>query len=99
MRRYLLLLPVLAMLTGCAQSDDEAEMTLQGRIAVKGNAPHSYLVLEDHKTHTNYKIANSQSFDLIHRQNQTVRLKAALIKEAKGPGFPAVIQVIKLEGQ
>jgi hypothetical protein len=73
---------------GCAQSND---LELEGGLYMKGSSVHTYLVIEDEISHKNYKIQNPNSFNLNHRQKQKVKLKAKLLKEAVGPGFPAVI--------
>lgn len=75
---------------GCTQSDS---MELQGRVAMKGSARHSYLTIYDQKTHKSYKIQNQKDFDLIHKQNKSIKLEATLVKKASGPGFPATIEV------
>ena len=79
---------------GCAQDNT---MELEGRVAVKGSSPHTYLSIKDNKSHKSYKIQNNESFDLMKKQNQTVKVKAVLIKEAIGPGFPAVIEVVEVK--
>ncbi|RLD40312.1 MAG: hypothetical protein DRI88_13760 [Bacteroidetes bacterium] len=79
---------------GCTQSND---LDLEGRLAVKGSSIHTYLVIEDQKSHKNYKIQNKESFNLMKRQKQTVKIKAKLVKEAIGPGFPAVIEVVEVK--
>jgi len=86
--------PILAALSllSCANS---ADTTIEGKIAIKGSMPHTYLVIEDKKTHKDYKIVNPKDFNLINRQNQVVKIKAQLVKKAIGPGFPAEIKVIK----
>lgn len=81
-------------LLGCAQ---ENVIELEGRIAVKGSAPHTYLSISDSKSQKSYKIQNQTKFDLMKRQNQTIKVKAVLLKEAVGPGFPAVIEVIEIK--
>ena len=78
---------------GCTQSND---LDLEGRLAVKGSSVHTYLVIEDKKSHKSYKIQNKDNFNLINRQKQTVKIKAKLIKEAIGPGFPAEIEVLEV---
>lgn len=79
---------------GCAQSDT---MELEGRLSVKGSPVHTYLSIQDSRSHESYKIQNKNSFDLMQKQNQIVKVKAKLIKKAIGPGFPAVIEVIKVK--
>jgi len=72
-------------------------MELEGRVAVKGNSPHTYLSIKDSKSQKSYKIQNQTEFDLMKKQNQTVKVKAVLLKEAIGPGFPAVIEVVEVQ--
>ncbi len=79
---------------GCAQDNI---MELEGRVAVKGSSPHTYLSIKDSKSQQSYKIQNQTEFDLIKKQNQTVKVKALIIKEAIGPGFPAVIEVVEVK--
>lgn len=79
---------------GCANS---AYMELEGKIAVKGSEPFTYLAIKDTKSRKSYKIKNKESFDLMHKQKQVIKIKAELIKEAVGPGFPAVIKVVEVK--
>jgi len=79
---------------GCAQDN---MIELEGRVAVKGSSPHTYLSIKDSKSHKSYKIQNQEKFDLMKKQNQTVKIEAILIKEAIGPGFPAVIEVVEVK--
>ena len=81
-------------LIGCSQDNI---MELEGRIAMKGSSPHTYLSIKDTKSQKSYKIQNQTKFDLMKKQNQTVNLKAVLVKEAIGPGFPAVIEVVEVK--
>jgi len=88
--------PILAALSllGCASS---ADTTLEGKVAVKGSMPHTYLVIEDKATHKDYRIVNPKDFNLINMQNKIVKIKAEVVKKAIGPGFPAEIKVIEAE--
>ncbi|RUM69444.1 MAG: hypothetical protein DSZ09_05720 [Sulfurovum sp.] len=79
---------------GCTQSHS---IQLQGRLAMKGSSTHTYLSIYDKKSQKSYKIKNKEQFNLLQRQNQTVTLEATLLKEAKGPGFPAEIEVLKVK--
>ncbi len=81
-------------LIGCTQDNT---MELEGRVAVKGSSPHTYLSIKDSKSHKSYKIQNQEKFDLMKKQNQTVKIEVILIKEAIGPGFPAVIEVVEVK--
>ena len=95
MKKYIILgFATLGFIMGCTQSND---LDLEGRLAVKGSSIHTYLVIEDQKSHKNYKIQNKESFNLMKRQKQTVKIKAKLVKEAIGPGFPAVIEVVEVK--
>jgi hypothetical protein len=81
-------------LTACAQDN---VIELEGRVAMKGSSPHTYLSIKDSKSQKSYKIQNQAKFDLMKKQNQMVKVKAVLIKEAVGPGFPAVIEVVEVQ--
>ncbi len=81
-------------LLGCAQNNT-MEIDVEGRVAMKGSATHSYLSIKDEKTQKSYKIQNPKPFGLEDKQNHRVKLKAKIIKEAVGPGFPAVIEVLE----
>ena len=94
MKKILIGLSLIGLLVGCAQDN---VMELEGRVAMKGSAPHTYLSIKDSKSHQSYKIQNQAKFDLTKKQNQTVKIKAVLIKEAIGPGFPAVIEVVEVK--
>ena len=79
---------------GCTQGQS---IDLEGRIAIKGSAMHSYLTIYDKKTQKSYKIQNKEAFDLLRQQNHTISLEAKLIKEAMGPGYPAIIEVLNIK--
>ncbi len=79
---------------GCAQNNT---MELEGRVAMKGSAVHSYLNIRDIKSNKSYRIQNQEQFDLMQKQNQTVKVKVKLIKEAIGPGFPAIVEVLEVK--
>jgi len=90
---FILLLGVLS-LVGCSEGDTS---DVTGRIAMKGSSIHSYLVIEDTKTHKALKINNYKAFDLEKRQNEIVTLNVKLIKKAVGSGFPAVVEVVEVK--
>lgn len=79
---------------GCTQDNI---IELEGRVAVKGSSPHTYLSIKDSKSHKSYKIQNHEKFGLMQKQDQTVKVKATVLKEAIGPGFPAVIKIVEIE--
>ena len=93
MKKLIIALSLIGLI-GCAQ---ENIVEIEGRVAVKGSSPHTYLSIKDSKSHKSYKIQNQSEFDLMTRQNQTLKVKAVLIKEAVGPGFPAVIKVVEVK--
>lgn len=94
MKKYVILLLVALGFMGCVNN---TLMEIEGKLSVKGLSANTYLAIQDSKTKRNYKIQNQENFNLIDRQKQTVRVKAILIKEAVGPGFPAVIKVVEVK--
>jgi len=78
---------------GCAQNNT---MELEGRVAMKGSSVHTYLNIKDIKSNKSYRIQNQEQFDLMQKQNQTVKVKVKLVKKAIGPGFPAVVEVLEV---
>ena len=93
MKKLLLGLSLIGLI-GCAQDNI---IELEGRVAMKGTSPHTYLSIKDTKSQKSYKIQNQAKFDLMKKQNQTINIKAVLVKEAIGPGFPAVIEVVEVK--
>jgi hypothetical protein len=93
MKKIFILLSFIGII-GCAQDN---LMELEGRVAMKGSSPHTYLSIKDSKSQKSYKIQNQSEFDLMKKQNQMVKVKAVLIKDALGPGFPAVIEVVEVK--
>jgi len=93
MKKILIALAILGFI-GCAQDNT---MELEGRVAVKGSSPHTYLSIKDSKSQKSYKIQNQEKFNLMQKQNQIIKVEAILIKKAIGPGFPAVIEVVKVK--
>ena len=93
MKNLILALTLIGFI-GCANG---AMMEIEGRVAMKGSSPHTYLSIKDSKSQKSYKIQNQAEFDLMQKQNQNVKVKAVLVKEAIGPGFPAVIEVVEVK--
>lgn len=93
LKKTTIIVTILGMI-GCTQSE---YIDLKGRIAMKGSATHSYLTIYDTKTQKSYKIENKEAFNLLKCQNQNIALEAKLIKEAMGPGYPAVIEVVNIK--
>jgi len=89
-----LLVGIVAMgFIGCAESQT---VVLEGKVSVKGSFPH-YLNIKDIKSNKSYQIQNAEQFDLMKKQNQILKVEVKLIKEAIGPGFPAVVEVLQIQ--
>ena len=80
-------------LVACSEGDTGS---ITGRIAIKGAAIHTYLVIEDTQNHQILKLNNYRTFQLEKRQNEIVTLKVKYIKAAIGPGFPAEAEVVEV---
>jgi hypothetical protein len=95
MKKLFLVFTILGFIViGCAQDNI---MEIEGRVAMKGSSPHTYLSIKDTKSQKSYKILNQAEFDLMRKQNQMIKVKAVLVKEAVGPGFPAAIEVVEVK--
>jgi hypothetical protein len=94
MKHFILLIMLLFSVPACAENDI---FTIEGKIFLKGSEPHTYLVIEDDQSHKVYKIKNKNSFDLMHKQKQFIKFKVRLLKEAIGPGYPALVEIIDIE--
>jgi len=81
-------------LFGCANS---SLVEIEGKIAVYGSMPHTFLAIKDSKNHKYYKIKNAKDFNLQNMQNRVIKVKAKILKKKIGPGFPAVIEVVELK--
>ncbi|MEA1953401.1 MAG: hypothetical protein U9O24_03320 [Campylobacterota bacterium] len=92
MKKIILFFAIMGFI-GCTGSQS---IILKGKVSVKGSF-HHYLNIKDIKSNKSYKIQNSEAFDLIKKQNQVIKVKVKLIKEAIGPGFPAVIEVLQIQ--
>jgi len=73
-------------------ANDSSLMTIEGKVAVYGSAPHSFLAIKDNKNHKYYKIKNSKDFNL---QNRVIKIEAKILKKRIGPGFPAIIRIVE----
>jgi len=94
MKKKLSLIGILIAISGCA---NETLLELEGGLYMKkGISRTGYLAIEDQKTHRQYRIKNPDSYNLIQRQRQNIKLKAKLIQKAKGP-VPAIIEVLSIE--
>ncbi len=94
MKERVSLLALGALLLGACMNGQNIEV--EGRVKYVGSTPHHYLALEDTKQHL-FKISNPQAFGVDKLQNHKIKAKVQLIKEAVGPGFPAVVKIISIE--
>ena len=94
MKKIIYTLASLSIL-GCSSSGNS--FILKGKIAVYGSGPHTYVGIKDSKSNRIFKIANASKFNLNRLQNSIVKIEAKLEKKPIGPGFPAVVSVIKIE--
>ena len=85
------------MLVGNVACAKNKTFEIEGRIAVKGSSPHTYLVIESLTDHTTYKIINPIKFDLLHKQKKLLKIQAKKIKDAIEPDFPMEIEVIAID--
>ena len=92
MKKTISILATLSFL-GCSGNS----FTIKGKISVYGSEPHTYVGIKDSKSNRVFKIANASKFNLKRLQNHIVKIEAKLDKKTIGPGFPAVISVIKIE--
>jgi len=71
-------------------------MTLEGKILVKGNEPHTYVVIQVSEKEE-YSITGKFKDILQDKyQNQTVKLQGMITKKSKLPGFPSEFEVKKI---
>jgi hypothetical protein len=68
-------------------------ITLEGKIEIYGNEPHTYVGIKT--KNSVYKIINAKKYNLQNFQNKTLKIKAKIIQNKKGPGFPAVIEIVE----
>jgi hypothetical protein len=93
MKKYILSGCIALISLGCAEN---TLVEIEGKIFLKGSTPHTYVVIEDQKHHKNYKIENANHFNLLKKQNQSIKIKAKFLKKAIAPGFPAVIKIVEI---
>ncbi len=94
MKQSVSLLAFGALLLGACMTGQNIEV--EGKVKYVGSTPHHYLALEDQKHHL-FKISNPQAFGVDKLQNRKIKARVQLLKEAVGPGFPAVVKIISIE--
>jgi len=91
-----ILLPLLAVTALFAYTKKYTNtVTIEGKIAVYGNEPHTFLAIKD-KANTLYKVMNAKEYNLYKLQNHIIKVDAIKLKEKAAPGFPAVIKIVKI---
>jgi hypothetical protein len=87
--------PILLWLgvSACAENN---VFTIKGQVFLKGSEPHTYVTIEESRTHHIYKIINPKKFNLLHKQKKIITIKAKRTKKAIGPGFPDEIEVLSV---
>lgn len=71
-------------------------VTLKGKIAVKGNEPHTYLVLILEQN-LEYAIVGDLRQEIWTKyQGQVIKVRGKIVKQAVGPGFPAELEVSEI---
>ncbi len=85
------------------QSDEPGAdlIVLTGRVAIKGNAPHTMVVLttaSETGKKVDYQLVGPLSGEIGRKyQNRTVRLQGRIVRDPLGPGFPAQFEVFAVE--
>ena len=90
------IIPILATLSffGCSSN---GVFNIKGKISMYGSVPHTYIGIKDSKSQKIFKISNVSKFNLQNLQNHIVNIEVKLEKKPIGPGFPAVVRVIKIQ--
>jgi hypothetical protein len=65
-------------------------------LSINGYAQHSYISVKDKISQLTYKLKNGSDFNLTNRQHENIKLKIKVLKKAVGPGFPAIVEVMKV---
>lgn len=91
--RHMLLTLLLPLLLASAAACAAPGTLIDGRIAIAGNEPFSYLSLTSEDA-VQYRLSGELAAALERDyQGQRVRLKGSLVKESVGPGYPAQFEV------
>lgn len=89
-----LIISTLCFISGCAVQSEGIEVT--GRLSMKGTGKHHYIALSDTKHQKIYKILNTQDYNISKYQNSLLTLHIKVIKEERGIGFPAEVEVLDI---
>ena len=90
---------VVAVLMGCASLPDSTDpaqgIAATGRVIVTGSAPHVLLVLETDRG--GYELVGDHAAELWSLQGRQITVRGRVVREARGPGFPARLEVNDFE--
>ena len=70
--------------------------TFQGKVAVRGSEPHTYLSLLSEEGRDAALVGPLAAEIEANFQGRYIRVEGRIVKEATGPGFPAEIEVVKI---
>ncbi len=96
--RTLSVFAVTAILLSAPRGCDTVVVT--GSVTVKGSEPHTYLALVTDEG--DFSLRGDMRQVLSSYQHSTVTLRARIVRDARGPGLPAeleVIEILKVAGQ
>jgi len=94
--RALLFFPALLALIAAGSAEPPGALVLTGRVTVRGSEPHTTLVMasaERGDVQLGGKLANEIRS---RHQGRVVEVRCRIVREAKGPGFPAEAEVLKI---
>ena len=70
--------------------------TIEGRVAMKGNEPHTYLSIVTEKGQEFRIVGKLENKIAKNYQGNTIRIKGGIVKKGVGPGFPPHIDVVEI---
>lgn len=97
MKKYIILVSIIFSFGCSGNVANNNILEIKGSIHMRGLSRNIHLAIDDSKTGITYRIQNPTKFNLNNRQNETVKIKAKLLKKVIGPGFPAVIEVLEVK--
>ena len=68
-------------------------LTVQGRVSVRGNEPFTYLSLVTQENEEYALVGPLEEEVRREYQGSYIKLRGQVLEEAKGPGFPAQLEV------
>jgi predicted transcriptional regulator len=96
MKKFVTFLLSTASIFALSAKQNLTNLTIEGKIAIYGNEPHTYIAIKDISNKKLYKIENAKDYNLQNLQNRVVKIKAIKLKESIGSIKPAVIKVVEI---